>query len=202
MAPVQEARGPSNITLMPLPAKAPELNPVENVWQFLRENWLSNRIFTSYSDILDHCCEAWNKLTDQPGASCPSAARLGARVLIIGTWYKHPWRDAGSSSGEEPAQIQHNALGAGTELRFDGCLHTPTSVSLGSTGAGSRCGDGFHLGVPSSPRICPLSGFAGSWVLGCGLRRRGSPVRSRRHQIGVGREGKEPWFLFSRRPVV
>ena len=57
---------PSNITLMPLPAKAPELNPVENVWQFLRENWLSNRIFTSYSDILDHCCEAWNRLIDQP----------------------------------------------------------------------------------------------------------------------------------------
>ena len=57
---------PANITLMPLPAKAPELNPVENVWQFLRENWLSNRIFSSYSDILDHCCEAWNKLTDQP----------------------------------------------------------------------------------------------------------------------------------------
>ena len=48
----------ANITLMPLPAKAPELNPVENVWQFLRENWLSNRIFSSYSDILDHCCEA------------------------------------------------------------------------------------------------------------------------------------------------
>ncbi|MFL5189779.1 MAG: IS630 family transposase [Microvirga sp.] len=31
---------PANITLVPLPAKAPELNPVENVWQFLRENWL------------------------------------------------------------------------------------------------------------------------------------------------------------------
>ena len=57
---------PANITLMPLPAKAPELNPVENVWQFMRENWLSNRIFTSYSDILDHCCDAWNRLTDHP----------------------------------------------------------------------------------------------------------------------------------------
>jgi transposase len=57
---------PANITLMPLPAKAPELNPVENVWQFLRDNWLSNRIFRSYEDILDHCCAAWNKLTDQP----------------------------------------------------------------------------------------------------------------------------------------
>ena len=57
---------PDNITLVPLPAKAPELNPVENVWQFLRDNWLSNRIFTSYTDILDHCCAAWNRLTDQP----------------------------------------------------------------------------------------------------------------------------------------
>ena len=51
---------PSNITLLPLPAKAPELNPVENIWQYMRENWISNRVFTSYTDILDHCCEAWN----------------------------------------------------------------------------------------------------------------------------------------------
>ena len=57
---------PANITLLPLPAKAPELNPVENIWQFLRENWLSNRILASYADILAHCCEAWNRLVDQP----------------------------------------------------------------------------------------------------------------------------------------
>ncbi len=57
---------PDNITLLPLPPKAPELNPVENIWQFLRQNWLSNRIFDSYDDILDHCCHAWNKLLDQP----------------------------------------------------------------------------------------------------------------------------------------
>lgn len=57
---------PSNITLLPLPAKAPELNPVENVWQFIRNNWLSNRVFQSYDDIVDHCCFAWNKLVDQP----------------------------------------------------------------------------------------------------------------------------------------
>jgi len=57
---------PDNITLLPLPAKAPELNPVENVWQFMRENWLSNRVFQSYDEILEHCCDAWNKLIDQP----------------------------------------------------------------------------------------------------------------------------------------
>jgi len=57
---------PANITLLPLPPKCPELNPVENVWQFMRDNWLSNRIFESYDDILDHCCFAWNRLVDQP----------------------------------------------------------------------------------------------------------------------------------------
>ena len=57
---------PATITLMPLPPKCPELNPVENVWQFLRDNWLSNRVFATYDDIVAHCCEAWNKLTDQP----------------------------------------------------------------------------------------------------------------------------------------
>ena len=57
---------PANITLLPLPAKCPELNPVENVWQLMRDNWLSNRIFKSYDDIPDHCCFAWNRLADQP----------------------------------------------------------------------------------------------------------------------------------------
>jgi hypothetical protein len=57
---------PANITLLPLPPKCPELNPVENLWQFMRDNWLSNRIFSSYENIVDHCCFAWNLLIDQP----------------------------------------------------------------------------------------------------------------------------------------
>src|SRR5665811_1502462 len=57
---------PANITILALPPKCPELNPVENVWQFMRDNWLSNRVFKSYDDLVDHCCEAWNKLVDQP----------------------------------------------------------------------------------------------------------------------------------------
>ena len=57
---------PDNLTLVLLPARAPELNPVENIWQFLRDNWLSSRVFASYRDIVDHCCDAWNRLTDQP----------------------------------------------------------------------------------------------------------------------------------------
>ncbi len=37
------------------PPKCPELNPIENLWQFMRDNRLSNRIFASYDDIGDHC---------------------------------------------------------------------------------------------------------------------------------------------------
>ena len=57
---------PPNITIVPLPPKCPKLNPVENVWQFMRDNWLSNRVFASYDAIVDHCCFAWNRLVEQP----------------------------------------------------------------------------------------------------------------------------------------
>ena len=57
---------PRNLSLLPLPPRAPELNPQENIWQFMRQNWLSNRIFKSFDDIVDHCCFAWNTLIDQP----------------------------------------------------------------------------------------------------------------------------------------
>ncbi|WP_085979595.1 IS630 family transposase [Roseibium sp. TrichSKD4] len=57
---------PNNITLLPLPPRSPELNPVENLWQFIRDNWLSNRVFKSYEQIIDICCRAWNRLIEQP----------------------------------------------------------------------------------------------------------------------------------------
>ncbi len=57
---------PDNITLLPLPPRSPELNPVENVWQYIRDNWLSNRVFASDDDIVALSCEAWNRLIDHP----------------------------------------------------------------------------------------------------------------------------------------
>ncbi|BCH12891.1 hypothetical protein MesoLj131c_71490 (plasmid) [Mesorhizobium sp. 131-3-5] len=53
---------PTNITILPLPPKSPELSPAENLWLVMRENWLSNRIVKSYDDIVAHCCDAWRKL--------------------------------------------------------------------------------------------------------------------------------------------
>ena len=74
---------PDNITLMPLPPKSPELNPVENIWQFIRDNWLSNRVFRSYEDILDHCCFAWNKLVDQPWSIMSIGLRDCAHIFFF-----------------------------------------------------------------------------------------------------------------------
>ena len=57
---------PGNISIIPIPSKSPELNPQENIWQYMRDNWLSNRVFETYDEIVDHCCNAWNKLVAQP----------------------------------------------------------------------------------------------------------------------------------------
>ena len=57
---------PENMTLVPLPSKSPELNPVENIWQYMRDNWLSNLLFKSHNEIVGHCCISWNKLVDRP----------------------------------------------------------------------------------------------------------------------------------------
>jgi len=57
---------PKNLTIILLPSKSPELNPVENVWQYLRSNYLSNRVFKDYTAIVDAACDAWNALIDKP----------------------------------------------------------------------------------------------------------------------------------------
>ena len=75
-----ELRVPHNLTLLHLPPYAPELNPVENLWAFLRGNKLSNRVCEAYNAILDACCEAWNWPIHQPERSTTIASRPWAQV--------------------------------------------------------------------------------------------------------------------------
>ena len=49
-----------NITIIKLPPYSPELNPIEQVWQWIRQNELANRCFRGYDDIVDSCCSEWN----------------------------------------------------------------------------------------------------------------------------------------------
>ncbi len=58
---------PDNVTLVPLPAYSPELNPVERVWLYLRERFLSHRVLDGYAAVLDAACRAWNALTAETG---------------------------------------------------------------------------------------------------------------------------------------
>jgi hypothetical protein len=57
---------PDNIVLVPLPPYAPELNPMENVWEYLRANKLSTGVWDGYDQILDACSDAWNWFVNDP----------------------------------------------------------------------------------------------------------------------------------------
>ena len=56
----EKLRLPNNISLLPLPATSPELNPVEQVWLWIRQHILANRVFKDYEEIVDISCDAWN----------------------------------------------------------------------------------------------------------------------------------------------
>ncbi len=57
---------PDNISIVMLPPYAPELNPVENVWAYLRANGLAISVFDTYDSIVARCCEAWNFFANDP----------------------------------------------------------------------------------------------------------------------------------------
>ena len=58
---------PNNVSLIFLPPYAPELNPVERVWLYLRERYLSHRLLADENAVVDACCSAWNALTAEAG---------------------------------------------------------------------------------------------------------------------------------------
>lgn len=66
---------PYNISLLRLPPYSPELNAQENIWQYLRQNFLAGRIFDTYDAIVDACCDAWNALIAETGRITSIATR-------------------------------------------------------------------------------------------------------------------------------
>jgi len=90
---------PENISLLPLPPYAPELNPVEQVWArlakgsgrrsrmewqdegYLRANFLSHRVWNTYNAIVDACCDAWNTLMSTPERLTSITHRTWAKAV-------------------------------------------------------------------------------------------------------------------------
>ena len=73
---------PLNLTPIWLPSRAPELNPVENVWQYLRGNWLSNSVIETFADIIDAACDAWRNLTARPDVITSIGMRRWAHLAV------------------------------------------------------------------------------------------------------------------------
>lgn len=71
---------PANLSILYLPPYSPELNPQENIWQYLRQTYLSNRLFETYEDIVDACCKAWNALLAEAGRITSIATRTWAII--------------------------------------------------------------------------------------------------------------------------
>ena len=56
-----ELKVPTNVTLVPLPPRSPELNPVENLWHSLRSRHGSNRCYRDYDALREAACDAWQR---------------------------------------------------------------------------------------------------------------------------------------------
>lgn len=72
---------PENITLVLLPPYAPELNPIENVWAYLRANRLAISVFETYDEIVERCCDAWNFFANDTDAVKSITTREYAKTV-------------------------------------------------------------------------------------------------------------------------
>ena len=71
---------PENITIVYLPSYSPECNAQENVWEYLKNNFLSNTVFENLEQMMEACCNAWNTLSQEPGRIQSIASRNWANI--------------------------------------------------------------------------------------------------------------------------
>jgi transposase len=74
---------PQNISLLFLPPYSPELNPIENLFQFIRHNFLNARVYDTYDDIVDECCSAWTKVINIKGKLQSITTRSWAKTVNV-----------------------------------------------------------------------------------------------------------------------
>lgn len=57
---------PDNITIISLPPYSPQLNPVERLWQYLRQHYWSNRVYINYDELRLAVIDAWHRICLKP----------------------------------------------------------------------------------------------------------------------------------------
>ena len=76
----QECHRRDNVSILKIPPYSPELNPCEQVWQYLKDKWLKNRCYKHYDDILTVACEAWKSFTAEDGRRQSLCSRAWAVI--------------------------------------------------------------------------------------------------------------------------
>jgi transposase len=76
-------KAPANMYLLRLPPYAPELNPVEHVWDELREKFFHNRVFNSLDALEDHLALALKSLQDNPDTLASIVSWLWIREAFL-----------------------------------------------------------------------------------------------------------------------
>ena len=84
-----DLRIPENMRLLPLPPYSPELNPVEHLWEEIREKWFPNLVFDSLTGVEDRLVEALAALEK----NSPRVAQITGFDWIVSipmnaTWYQ------------------------------------------------------------------------------------------------------------------
>jgi transposase len=74
-------RVPANVTLVHLPPKSPELNPVENLWHYLRSHYWANRLYETWDDLKAAATEAWRRVCLVPGLVRTVCADTAVRAI-------------------------------------------------------------------------------------------------------------------------
>lgn len=62
----KDVRVPDNLTILRLPPYSPELNPVENLWHYLRSHYWANHPYENYDRLLQAACHAWRRACLDP----------------------------------------------------------------------------------------------------------------------------------------
>ena len=105
----EKLKMPDNISLLPLPPFSPELNPQENIWRLLRQNDLANRVYETYAELVDACCEAWMPSSQPHSASLPLPQENGRK--------RSPRRAAGISQNGASCRVGASTGGCRTSRR-------------------------------------------------------------------------------------